>query len=56
MKTTGANDIVGSLSPASLPDRAITYTVDLARSVSRLVLRHIERTRDKVDAEYNLSH
>jgi hypothetical protein len=40
MKTTGANDIVGSLSPASLPDRAITYAVDVARSVSRLILAH----------------
>jgi len=56
MKTTGANDIVGSLSPASLPDRAITYAVDLARSVSRLILRRIERTRDKVNSEYNLLH
>jgi hypothetical protein len=56
MKTTGANDIVGSLSPASLPDRAITYAVDVARSVSRLILRRIERTRDKVNSEYNLSH
>jgi hypothetical protein len=56
MKTTGANDIVGSLSPASLPDRAITYGVDIARSVSRLIRRRIERTRDKVDAEYNLLH
>jgi tRNA G46 methylase TrmB len=54
MKTTGANDILESLSPASLPDRAITYSLDLARSVSRLVLRRIERTRDKVDSEYNL--
>jgi len=56
MKTTGANDILGSLSPASLPDRAITYAVDVARSVSRLILRRIERTRDKVNSEYNLSH
>ena len=44
MKTTGANDILGSLSPASLPDRAITYAVDVAKSVYRLILRRIERT------------
>jgi hypothetical protein len=54
MKTTGANDILESLSPASLPDRAITYAVDVAKSVYRLVLRRMERTQDKVNSEYNL--
>jgi hypothetical protein len=56
MKTTGANDILGSLSPASLPDRAITYTVDLAKSVYRLILRRMERTQNEVNSEYNLLH
>src|SRR5215475_6345137 len=56
MKTTGANDILGSLSPASLPDRAVTYSIDLAKSVYRLVLRRIERTQDEVNSEYNLLH
>jgi hypothetical protein len=56
MKTTGANDILGSLSPASLPDRAITYAVDIAKSVYRLILRRMERTQDEVNSEYNLLH
>jgi len=56
MKTTGANDILGSLSPASLPDRAITYAVDVAKSVYRLILRRMERTQDEVNSEYNLLH
>ena len=56
MKTTGANDILGSLSPASLPDRAITYTVDVAKSVYRLLVRRMERTQDKVNTEYDLLH
>jgi hypothetical protein len=56
MKTTGANDILGSLSPASLPDRAITYAIDIAKSVYRLILRRMERTQDKVNSEYNLLH
>ena len=56
MKTTGANDILGSLSPASLPDRAVTYAVDVAKSVYRLVLRRMERTQDEVNSEYNLLH
>ncbi|KRR24989.1 hypothetical protein CQ14_30685 [Bradyrhizobium lablabi] len=56
MKTTGANDILGSPSPASLPDRAITYSIDVAKSVYRLILRRMERTQDKVNSEYNLLH
>jgi hypothetical protein len=56
MKTTGANDILGSPSPASLSDRAVAYSVDMAKSVYRLVLRRIERTQDKVNSEYNLLH
>lgn len=56
MKTTGANDILGSLSPASLPDRAVTYAIDIAKSVYRLILRRTKRTQDKVDSEYNLLH
>jgi hypothetical protein len=56
MKTTGANEILGSLSPASLPDRAITYATDIAKSFSRLILRRIERTQDKVNSEYDLLH
>ena len=56
MKTTGANDILGSLSPASLPDRAVTYAVDLAKSVYRLILRRMERTQNEVNSEYNLLH
>jgi tRNA G46 methylase TrmB len=56
MKTTGANDFLGSLSPASLPDRVTTYTVDLAKSVYRLILRRMERTQNEVNSEYNLLH
>ncbi len=56
MKTTGTNDILGSLSPASLPDRAATYCVDVAKSIYRLVLRRVERTADNVNSEYNLLH
>ena len=56
MKTTGVNDILGSLSPASLPDRVITYSVDVAKSVYRLILRRMERTQDEVNSEYNLLH
>jgi hypothetical protein len=56
MKTTGANDILGSLSPASLPDRAVTYGIDAAKSVYRLILRRKKRTQDKVDSEYDLLH
>src|SRR5882757_2124692 len=56
MKTTGADDILGSLSPASLPDRAVAYAVDVAKSIYRLMLRRIERNADKVNSEYNLLH
>ena len=56
MKTTGANDILGLPSPASLTDRAVTYAVDVAKSVYRLILRRIERTQDAVNSEYNLLH
>jgi hypothetical protein len=56
MKTTGANNILGSLSPASLPDRALTYSIDIAKSVYRLILRRMERTQDKVNSEYDLLH
>jgi hypothetical protein len=54
MKTTGANDIVGSLSQASVLDRAATYALDVAKSVYRLMMRRVERTADVVNAEYNL--
>jgi len=54
MKTTGADDILGSLPPASLSDRAITYAIDVAKSVYRLILRRVERTADIVNSEYNL--
>jgi hypothetical protein len=53
---TGANDILGSLSPASLPDRAFAYSLDAAKSIYRLIARRIERTADVVNSEYNLSH
>jgi hypothetical protein len=56
MKTSGANDILGSISPASLSDRAVTYAIDVAKSIYRLILRRIERTQDKVNSEYNLSN
>ncbi len=56
MKTTGADDILGSLSPASRLDRAAAYAIDIAKSVYRLVLRRIERTQNKVNSEYNLLH
>jgi hypothetical protein len=54
MKTTGAHDILGSLSSASVQDRAVAYAIEAAKSIYRLVLRRIERTQDKVNAEYNL--
>ena len=53
---TGANDILGPLSPASLPDRAFAYSLDAAKSIYRLITRRIERTADVVNSEYNLSH
>jgi hypothetical protein len=56
MKTTGADDILGSLPPASLSDRAVAYAVDVAKSVYRLILRRVERTADIVNSEYNLLH
>jgi hypothetical protein len=56
MKTTGTNDILGSLSPASTLDRAATYAVDVAKSLYRLMLRRVKRTADIVDSEYNSSH
>ena len=56
MKTTGADDILGSLPPASLPDRAVTYAIDVAKSIYRLVVRRVERTAAVVNSEYNLSN
>jgi hypothetical protein len=53
---TGANDILGSLSPASLPDRIASYALDAAKSAYRLLVRRVERTRDKVDSEYDRLH
>jgi hypothetical protein len=54
MNTTGANDIHGSLSPASLPDRAATYAIDVGKSIYRLLMRRVQRTADVVNSEYNL--
>lgn len=56
MTTSGANDILRSISPASLPDRAITYAGVMARSLYRLMIRRIKRTADVVDSEYNLQN
>jgi hypothetical protein len=56
MKTTGANDILASLAPASRPDRFVAYAVDVAKSIYRLIMRRVERTADVVDSEYNLLH
>jgi hypothetical protein len=53
---TGANDILGPLSPASLPDRAASYALDGAKSLYRLAMRRMERTQDKVNSEYDGSH
>ncbi len=53
---TGANDILGSLSPASLLDRAASYALDGAKSLYRLAMRRMERTQDKVNSEYDGSH
>ncbi|MET4318831.1 class I SAM-dependent methyltransferase [Bradyrhizobium sp. RT5a] len=53
---TGANDILESLSPASLPDRAASYALDGAKSLYRLAMRRMERTQDKVQSEYDGSH
>ena len=56
MKMTGANDILGSIAPASPLDRAATYAIDVAKSICRLILRRVERTADVVNSEYNLSN
>ncbi|MBR1257977.1 class I SAM-dependent methyltransferase [Bradyrhizobium sp. AUGA SZCCT0240] len=56
MKTTGANDTLGSISPASIPDRSITYAIDVAKSLYRLMMRRVKRTADVVDSEYNLQN
>jgi hypothetical protein len=56
MKATGSNDTLGSLSQASLPELAIAYAVDVAKSIYRLVLRRVERTQEKVNSEYNRLH
>jgi hypothetical protein len=56
MKTTGVNDILGSIAPASPLDRAVTYAIDVAKSLYRLILRRVERTADVVNSEYNLSN
>jgi hypothetical protein len=53
---TGVNEIVGSLSPASLPDRAACYALDGAKSIYRLAMRRMERTQDKVNSEYDGLH
>ncbi|WP_453954093.1 class I SAM-dependent methyltransferase [Bradyrhizobium sp. USDA 377] len=42
--------------PASLPDRAVTYALDAAKSIGRLAMRRVKRTADVVDSEYNLRH
>jgi hypothetical protein len=56
MKMTGVNDILGSIAPASPIDRAVTYAIDVAKSLCRLILRRVERTADVVNSEYNLSN
>ena len=56
MKATGSNDTLGSLSQASLPELAIAYAVDVAKSIYRLVVRRVERTQEKVNSEYNRLH
>lgn len=56
MMTTGIDDILGSLSPASFLDRALAYSFDAARSILRLTMRRVERTADVVDSEYNTLH
>src|SRR5437764_4444132 len=56
MTTTGANDILESLSPASLAERVAAYAVDIAKSIYRLMMRRVERTPDVVDSEYNLAN
>jgi SAM-dependent methyltransferase len=53
MNTTGANDMLEAISPASLADRAITYSVVMAKSLYRLMVRRVKRTADVVDSEYN---
>lgn len=53
---TDANDVLESLSPASLTDRAASYALDGAKSLYRLLVRRVERTRDKVDSEYDRLH
>ena len=56
MNTSDADDVLGSLSPASLPDRALNYALDVAKSIYRLISKRIERTADVVNSEYNLLH
>jgi hypothetical protein len=53
---TGADDILRSIPPASLPDRALTYAIDVIKSIYRLVARRVERTPAVVNSEYNLSN
>src|ERR1700758_2325827 len=56
MKASSMNDLLGTLTPASPQERAFAYSVDVAKSVYRMILRKVERTQDKVNAEYNLLH
>ncbi|WP_284264693.1 class I SAM-dependent methyltransferase [Bradyrhizobium iriomotense] len=54
MSTTDANSMMEGLAPASLSDRATTYSLDAAKSIYRLATRRVKRTAEVVNSEYNL--
>ena len=54
MKTSGANDILGSLSPR--PHRPRGHLIPSTSRHLPFDICGIERTQDKVDSEYNLLH
>lgn len=53
---TSTKAVTAGFAPASLSDKAMTYAIDAARSIGRLVMRRVKRTADVVDSEYNLTH
>ncbi len=55
MKTI-ADDTIALPRRASFGDRALSYTLDGAKSLYRIALRQMKRTQDKVNSEYDGSH
>jgi len=54
MNMTGPNSIMEGYVSASLSDRAMTYSLDAAKSIYRLFTRRVRRTAAVVNSEYNL--